>query len=81
MFYFAQHIELKNDLAANLRLIQRFPQFLTYASISFIALGNVLIVGTVCSMFKGCSSTHGSIKKITEKLYEEIPFQDKNIVT
>ncbi|XP_019763180.2 protein peste isoform X2 [Dendroctonus ponderosae] len=81
MFYFAQHIELKDDLAANLRLIQRFPEFLTYASISFMALGIVVIVGTVCSMLKVCSSTEGSIKKITEKFYEEIPFQEKNTVT
>ncbi|XP_066252479.1 protein peste-like [Euwallacea similis] len=76
MFYFTQHLELKDDLAEKLRLIQRLPNYFNYASIGLICLGLTLVVWSAYSIFSVCASDK---KQVRENCYEIVPLSDKNL--
>lgn len=81
MFYFAQHVGLTDELAANLRIIQSFPEFLQYASLIFGGLGAILIVWGTCSILNVCSPSEDKMKKLQNTLKEEIPLNEKIVRT
>ncbi|KAF7273084.1 hypothetical protein GWI33_014178 [Rhynchophorus ferrugineus] len=77
VFYLAQTIELKDDLAFNLRIIQGFPDYLRYSSFFFIMSGVSLIVWVVCLLFNFCQPT----KVIKKNFHEELPLNEKIPIT
>lgn len=76
IFYFSQHVELQDDLAGKLRMIQNVPDYLNYACIAFITLGLILIVWSSYSIFSVCTSQKN--KKEEKYEAEMIPIADTN---
>lgn len=76
IFYFSQHVELPDDLAEKLRMIQNVPDYLNYACIAFITLGLILIVWSSYSIFSVCTSHKNKNKEKYEE--EMVPIADTN---
>ncbi|XP_060529969.1 uncharacterized protein LOC132704160 [Cylas formicarius] len=79
IFYFSQHIELKDELAANLRLIQNLPEYENYTSLVFLSLGTILILWGICSICC-CSIAKDKTNRRCEPkviLAEEVPLSEK----
>ncbi|KAL1505376.1 hypothetical protein ABEB36_004959 [Hypothenemus hampei] len=74
MFYFTQHMELKDELAAKLRQIQNLPDYFNYSVFTFIASGLILILWSACSVF----SVFYKRNELENNVYAEaIPFTEK----
>ncbi|CAG9772833.1 unnamed protein product [Ceutorhynchus assimilis] len=76
MFYFSQHVALKDDLAASLRLIQNIPELLNYLSLIFVSLGLIVIVWSAWTIFLVCFQSQSEMK-IVNKKFEEVPLKEK----
>ncbi|XP_050293736.1 uncharacterized protein LOC126734243 [Anthonomus grandis grandis] len=79
MFYFSQFVDLDDNLAANLKLLQRLPDLLNYVSLICIGLGLIVIVWGACVIFKVCKPKAPKQKSFEEEFMEEIPINEKNV--
>lgn len=73
IFYFSQTVELNDDLAIKLRVIQGLPDYLRYSSFFLIVIGIFLTIWAACLMFNFCLPSD-IIKK---DFPEEIPLNEK----
>ncbi|XP_023313046.1 protein peste-like [Anoplophora glabripennis] len=80
MFYFTQRVNLTDELASNLRLIQNLPEYFNYTVLILVGLGSICVLWGLCSCF--CCSTSKDKLKISEKIQmnthcEEVPLNEK----
>lgn len=80
LFYFVQKVDLSDELASNLRVIQNLPEYFNYTVLILVGLGSVCTLWGLCSCF--CCSTSKDKLKISEKIqmnthYEEVPLNEK----
>ncbi|KAJ8920037.1 hypothetical protein NQ315_011687 [Exocentrus adspersus] len=81
LFYFVQKVNLTDELAADLRLIQNLPEYSHYTVLISIALGVICVLWTFCSCFC-CSAAKGELKigdkvQMNTHQYEEVPMSEK----
>ncbi|XP_030757713.1 protein croquemort-like [Sitophilus oryzae] len=73
IFYFSQTVELNDDLAIKLRVIQGLPDYLRYSSFFLIVIGIFLTIWAACLMLNFCLPSD-----IIKKYFpEEIPLNEK----
>lgn len=79
LFYFDQKIELKDELAESLRLIQNIPEYLNYLVLILACLGFVMFMWSICSIFfcKEVKLKEYHISDNTRNIKEEVPLTEK----
>ncbi|KAJ8959905.1 hypothetical protein NQ318_011642 [Aromia moschata] len=80
LFYFTQRLNLTDELASSLRLIQNLPEYSNYTSLILVGLGLICILWGLCSLC--CCKTTKEKLKIEEKIqrntqYEEVPLNER----
>nr|CAH7721426.1 unnamed protein product [Callosobruchus chinensis] len=82
LFYFTQTVHLRDELAANLRMIQSMPDYANYLMLILCLLGLISICWALCSFF-WCRAKHQEktlkIAKINGNThqYEEVALSDR----
>lgn len=80
LFYFDQVVELKDDLAVNLRLMQSVPEYFNYLVLILICLGCIMLLWSICSIYL-CRDVKMKaayqISENTRNIKEEMPLRTK----
>lgn len=89
IFYIIHKVELSDEIAAGLRLIQNLPIYSYYLSGILVSLGCICVFGVIISYFCRCKISHLAkmgmkreripVKKII--IYEQVPLKEKSDIT
>lgn len=80
VFFFDQKINLSDELAGNLRMIQNLPEYANYFVLIISSLGIVLILWAACAMFCCCKNAIAEEKEKQDTV-EEIPLKGKKSIS
>ncbi|XP_057664273.1 protein peste-like isoform X1 [Diorhabda carinulata] len=89
IFYIVHKVELSDEIAAGLRLIQNLPTYSYYMSYTLISTGLICIFGVIVLLFCRYKASNLTKMKINREIipvkkiiiYEQVPLKEKSDIT